>query len=243
MRILIYILVCLLLLAPGSVSTRAGSKKAPATRPLPRNISAKTKQLIIRMRKLDAAEAYDELLRRIKSGNKSYVKVLLYLHPDFKNKRDAFGRTPFFNAVFAEKFSIVKYLARKRAKINIPDMNGDTPLHCAAEEGADKIVEFLLECGLPYYDENKKGRTPIFAAASRGRISVVKVLLDHGDRVNRKDKKGDTPLHLASQQGEKAMVKLLISAGADKNAKNNKGMTPLDLARTPEIKKILQKKQ
>lgn len=242
MRRALYILICFSLLFTGGISTYAGGKKA-AERPLPANLPAKTKQLILRLRKLDSDEAYDELLRSIKTGNKSHVKVLLYLHPEFKNKRDAFGRTPFFNAVFAEKFSIVKYLAKKRAKLNIPDMNGDTPLHCAAGEGADKIVEYLIERGLLYYDENKKGRTPIFAAASRGKISVVQVLLDRGDRVNRKDKKGNTPLHLAAQQGEKAMVELLLSGGADKSAANNKGKKPIDLARTPEIKKILKRKK
>ena len=241
MRHTFNILICYSLLFLGSLSLNAGGKKGTAPRPLPAHLPSKMKQLINRLRKLDDDEAYDELLRSIKSGNKSHVKVLLYLHSDFKNKRDAFGRTPFFNAVFAEKFPIIKYLARKRAKLNIPDMNGDTPLHCAAGEGADKIVEFLIEHGLLYYDENKKGRTPIFAAASRGKISVVQVLLDRGDRVNRKDKKGNTPLHLAALQGEKAMVKLLLSAGADKKAVNNKGATPSDLARTQEIRKIIKR--
>lgn len=242
MKFATYILICITLLSTSGILTYAGEKKV-AQRPLPANLATKTKQLILRLRKLDSDEAYDELLRSIKTGNKIHVKVLLYLHPEFKNKRDAFGRTPFFNAVFAEKFSIVKYLAKKRAKLNIPDMDGDTPLHCAAGEGADKIVEYLIERGLLYYDENKKGRTPIFAAASRGKISVVQVLLDRGDRVNRKDKKGNTPLHLAAQQGEKAMVELLLAGGADKKAANNKGKTPFDVARTTEIKRILKSKR
>ncbi|NOY75950.1 MAG: ankyrin repeat domain-containing protein [Kiritimatiellaeota bacterium] len=240
MKSILFITFCLML-ALSSVSLTAGGKEEPAVRPIPAGVPAKTRQLISRMRKLDSDEAYDELLRSIRNGNKTLVKVILFLHPGFKNKRDAFGRTPFFNAVFAEKFPIVKYLARVRAKLTIPDMNGDTPLHCAAGEGADKIVEFLLDHGLLYYEENKKGQTPIFSAAFRGKISVVKVLLERGDRVNRKDKKGNTPLHLAALNGEKAMVKLLLAADADPHAENYKGSTPMDVARTPEIKKIIEK--
>ena len=237
------IIACITISLLSGAFLSAGGKKAPAARPIPAGVSAKTRQLISRMRKLDSDEAYDELLRSIKNGNKTHVKVILYLHPEFKNKRDAFGRTPFFNAVFAENFSIIKYLARVRAKLSVPDMNGATPLHCAAGEGADKIVEFLLEHGLLHYEENKKGQTPIFSAAFRGRISVVKVLLERGDRVNRQDKKGNTPLHLAALHGEKAMVKLLLSHRADPHAQNYKGFTPIDVARTPEITKILKRKR
>ena len=164
------IIISFSILVACSMCVDASGKKKSAIRPIPAGVSAKTRLLISRLRKLDSEEAYDELLRSIKNGEKTQVKVLLFLHPDFINKRDPFGRTPFYNAVFAENFPIVKYLARIRAKMTIPDMNGDTPLHCAAGEGADKIVAFLLEHGLLYYEENKRAQTPLFPAAHRGKV-------------------------------------------------------------------------
>ena len=207
---------------------------------IPLGVSVKIKKIISSLRKLNSDEAYDELLRSIKNNNKTYVKVILFLHPTFKNKQDAFGRTPFYNAVFAENFSIIKYLVRVHSNLNSPDIIGNTPLHCAAGEGAVKIVEYLLDHGLLFYEENKKGQTPIFLATLRGRISVVKVLLKRGDRLNRNDKKGNTPLHIASLQGKTAMVKLLLLNGADPHVKNFRGKTPIDLSRSPEIFKIFK---
>ena len=204
-------------------------------------ISPEIQKEIDEIKKLSEDEAFAELDRSVKMGNKTRLMVTLYVYPKLLNRKDRFGRTPLYNAVFAQKEDIVHYLLSKRASVSTPDAFADTPLHRAAAGSSAKIVEMLLKYGAHFYTKNKKGRTPIFNAASQGRIEIAKVLLDAGDNVHRKDSKGDTPLHLAAFKGKTKMVKFLLQHGADADAKNKKGKTPAELTRSPEIREMLKR--
>ena len=197
-------------------------------------------QIIIdRIKKLSEDEAFADMDRTIKMGNKMRLQVLLYVYPKLKNRQDTFGRTPLYNAVFAGHLELVKYLLNKRANVSIPDVYGDTPLHRAAADGSSDILDLLMKSGALYYAKNKKGRTPLFNAALHGEVEAAKLLLKAGDRINRQDKYGDTPLHLAAFKGDSTMVKFLLANHADRTKGNNKGQTPVNLAKNAEIKKLL----
>lgn len=204
-----------------------------------RKIPPEVQVIIDRIKKLSEDEAFEDMDRTIKMGNKTRLQVLLYVYPSLKNRQDPFGRTPLYNAVFAGHLDLVKYLLAKRANFAIADVDGDTPLHRAAADGYTDIMEILMKYGAHYYSRNKKGRTPLFNAALNGEVDAAKLLLKEGDRINRQDKYGDTPLHLAAFKGSVKMVKFLLENGADTTKKNIKGQTPYDLARNPEVKKLL----
>lgn len=206
-----------------------------------RKIPPELQIMIDRIKKLSEDEAFADMDRTIKMGNKSRLQVLLYVYPKLKNRQDTFGRTPLYNAVFAEQLELVKYLLSKRADFTTPDIDGDTPLHRAASDGSSDIIELLMKYGAHYYSKNKKERTPLFNAALHGEIEAARLLLKAGDRINRQDKYGDTPLHLAALKGSSKMVKFLLDNHADLTKKNKKGQTPADVARNAEIKKLLTK--
>ena len=199
-------------------------------------------KLIAEIKMLNEQEAFAELERTINAGNKDRLKVILYLFPQLLNKQDKFQRTPLFNAAYANKFELVKYLVSKKANISTPDVNGDTPLHVAASEGLKPIVEYLIQKGALIYTQNKKGETPLYKAVSMGELEVVSYLISKGAGVDVQDKKGNTTLHRAAYKGHEDMVKFLIQAGARKTAVNKNGQTPADVTKNENIRKMLQKK-
>jgi len=203
-----------------------------------RKIPPELQKLIDRIKKLSEEEAFEDMDRTIKMGNKTRLKVTLYIYPALLNRQDTFGRTPLYNATYAEQLDLVTYLLSKHAKVAIADVDGDTPLHRAAADGSVKILKQLLKRGALYYAKNKKGRTPLFNAALHGEVEVAKVLLDIGDRINRQDKYGDTPLHLASLKGKGKMVEFLLGQSADFSIRNKKGKVAADLAKKPSVKKL-----
>jgi ankyrin repeat protein len=229
MKILIILILTSFLFCSLSVSAQDKAEK---------KIPPEIQELIDSIKQLSEDDAFEDMDRSIKMGNKNRLKVTLYVYPDLLNKQDEFGRTPLYNAVFAGKLELVKYLLSKRAKVTIPDVNGDTPLHRAAAEGPKEIVENLLKWKALYYTKNKKGRTPLFNAALQGETATAEVLLEAGDKINRVDKYGDTPLHLASLKGKGEMVTFLLEKGADYTIKNKKGKTPEDVAKNDKVKRV-----
>ena len=204
-------------------------------------ITPEMQKIIDQMKKLSDDEAFADMDRTIKMGNKTRLMITLYVHPKLLNRQDKFGRTPLYNAVFAQHEDIVRYLLAKHADLGIKDVLGYSVLHRAAAGGSKPIVELLLKCGAKYYVKDKKKRTPLFNAALQGRVEAAEVLLDAGDKINRQDANGDTPLHLAALKGKKMMVEFLLKKGADISIENKKGEKPADVAKTAEIKALLTK--
>ena len=117
------------------------------------------------------------------------------------------------NAAKAENIYDVKRHLAAGADVNVKDMNGNTPLHSAAEKGHKEIAELL----------------------------IAKGLLFKGADVNAKNDGGITPLHGAAIGGQKEIAELLIAKGATVNAKANDGRTPLDWSANGEIADLLRK--
>ena len=65
---------------------------------------------------------------------------------------------------------------------NIPDNEGNTPLHFAAQAGHVEIVSFLLNKVRTIQVDpiNQQGFTPLMKAALQGRIKCSKLLLFSG---------------------------------------------------------------
>lgn len=105
-----------------------------------------------------------------------------------------------------------------------------TPLHSAARNGHEQILQFLLDRNWKCSSSRgSDGETPLHEAVSNKFYKGVELLLKNTNDcdVNAVDHEGDSPLHRARQL---EIVEILLSAGAKNDKKNNEGETPSFLA-------------
>jgi ankyrin repeat protein len=154
----------------------------------------------------------------------------------------------------------VKSSPEQREDAGARDENGNTPLHRAAGDGSQRIVELLLAQGADVNARNKDGQTPLDLAAdmssyvvtfemsgpglndpdvetARRRIenpksyALGKLLIAHGADVNAPpDGEGRTPLLVASAASNEDLAELLVQKGARVKVKEPDGTTPLHYA-------------
>jgi len=119
---------------------------------------------------------------------------------------------------------------RQGAYVNTSTMNGNTPLHLAAQEGHLPVVCKLLLHGADIDETDKEGMTPLMKAVVAGHAGVVTCLLDHGASPEARDRYGRTPLILAAAYGSPSLVRLLLDRGASPVQHDKQGNTPLMVA-------------
>lgn len=120
------------------------------------------------------------------------------------------------SAIEKNNLNMVKILIAKRASVDAPDENGETPLMLAAKYGATKICEFLLEKGASIETADKSGFTAIFSAAGFHQQEVVRLLLDRGAKTQIKGITVDDSvslMHTAANAGDVEILKMLLSRG------------------------------
>ncbi len=145
------------------------------------------------------------------------------------------GETILHMTVRLGKFKIVEFLIEQKANLNAQDAEGNTPLHCAAEQpywyekSSLQISNMLLESGADSNVKNKQGMTPLHLAAKAGNAAMVKVLLKYSER-EPKNLRLETPMHLAAKHKKTDVLLLLIEAGCNVNVQTDDLNTPLHYA-------------
>ncbi len=84
--------------------------------------------------------------------------------------------------------AVVDFLLAKRAKCNVADAEGLTPLHEAAGSGtqgmnADKRAKALLAAGADPFLKNKQGKTPYELAVEKKNRSLAEILVESASRL------------------------------------------------------------
>jgi len=97
---------------------------------------------------------------------------------------------------YADVGQVLKLLAR-RAKPNVRDKDGKTPLHSAAAYGQVEIIRALLERGADVNAASTFEYTPLHEAASHRQTAAARVLLEAGADANAAASNGTTPLYAA----------------------------------------------
>ncbi|CAG8421930.1 unnamed protein product [Penicillium salamii] len=117
---------------------------------------------------------------------------------------------------------------------------GVSPLHCAAYQGNDEMVEFLLQNGAKVNEIAADGRTALHMATQNGHRGCIKLLFSGRANPQIVDQEGDSCLHIAvGTVTDESTVPLLVKHKVDVNFQNPKtGTTALHLAvefRRPRI--------
>jgi uncharacterized protein len=121
-------------------------------------------------------------------------------------------------AVYHVDYELLGALISKKAKVNVTNEFGSTPIAEAANLGDARMVRMLLDAGAEPEGANQDGRTALMRAIKRGELPVVEMLIKAGANVNAMEKShNQTPLMWAAAAPKNAgeMVKLLVSKGAD----------------------------
>lgn len=150
-----------------------------------------------------------------------------------------------------DKPEFIRALINLGADPNIPDKNGNTPLHVSVELGflmcATKIMEkanYTTEKSKELKIDliNDQGMTPLHLAVRKNNLNMVKKLLDNGSSVKLAESKhGYNVLHIAVEEKAKDIVLFLLENTSIKvNGKNTSGHAPLHLACAMELKEIIE---
>ncbi|POO02443.1 Transmembrane protein [Trema orientale] len=151
------------------------------------------------------------------------------------NEKNELGETALFTAAERGYLDVVKELLQYSTKegISMKNRSGFDPLHIAASQGHQAIVQVLLDHD-PELSKTtgQSNATPLISAATKGHASVVKELLSKDSsmlEISRSN--GKNALHLASRQGHVDIVKMLLKKDPQLARRTDKkGQTALHMA-------------
>ena len=116
--------------------------------------------------------------------------------------KDGSGATSLLLATRLNHVPMVKYLVEQKANTSITTLNGVTPLHYAADNGNEELIEYLLNhsASLPDYLKLKtKGEIFLFPPfSSFCLLFLISLLKKDGDMMSIQDNAVGSPLHWAA---------------------------------------------
>jgi len=197
------------------------------------------RSLLAHKANVNLCDAYKRtaLFFAVDSKSKRCVELLLAANADI-NWADHNGRT----ALYWAGVAIAHCLVKAGAEVNTQDSCDVTPLHRAAEQGFDQLLQTLLHLRASLESKNKSGKTPLFVAVVNKHLTCAKVLLDAKAIPNTKRWNGEPLLHVATKKSFGAkFVTLLLNHRADVSSVNSNGDTALHVVKYSNSAKELLK--
>lgn len=134
--------------------------------------------------------------------------------------------------------------------INEKDLEGNTPLHHAAQNGRRDLLASLIAAGATVNSQNNAGETPLLKFLRTGEFHPASVasFLDRNADPNLAAKDGFTPMSFAASSActsydfsaKLSVLRALIERGGDMNRADSSGRTALHFAATARPTKALE---
>jgi ankyrin repeat protein len=150
------------------------------------------------------------------------------------------SRPEIVSAIVDGDLARFRVLVADGAAVTEADRFGWLPIHRAAANNREEMIDLLVERGSPLEERGTDEWTPLHLACVSGSAKAVAALVRAGADVNSVAKSGNTPLHLAVMTPPATaaaavgltleIVGLLLGAGADAQALNSRGRTAGDIA-------------
>lgn len=167
---------------------------------------------------------YMPLHEAVENGNVEVIVWLINHGADLNAKIARKALTPLLLAVCYTKAPankiIVDLLLKKGANLDDKDLQGNTALHIATQQGKLEIIKSLLNYPVNIYATNKVRENILHIAVQNGNSRIIKILLladKENVNLNKYDAIGLTPLHIAILNGYPSTIVCLIQADADVN--------------------------
>jgi len=161
------------------------------------------------------------------------VYRLLKADSSLINHTDLMERTALHLAAMTDAVEVVEVLISCGANPEVGDHHGWTPLHHAASQGHERVMEIFLEDMTAKVNlKNQDGNTPLHYAVRKPMTQkIMELFKQRGAQFNSQNDDGDTPLHHNCAFGTDSLTtRLLVRYGAEVNITNNNGETCLHWA-------------
>ncbi|KAI1205157.1 ankyrin [Annulohypoxylon truncatum] len=139
--------------------------------------------------------------------------LLEYITPDLLNRPGENG--VLHHAAGGYKPENTEFLMQKFTNLqlyNIPDSEGNLPLHYAAKSGnLDAAIALLKQDGIQVDSRNKNGQTALHLATDDNLVDICSRLLKAGANINIKDNGGFTPLALAIRRRFSDIMGIMVN--------------------------------
>jgi ankyrin repeat protein len=168
---------------------------------------------------LDRTQGIELIEKLLKAGANPNMQLKLFPpHRSLRDDRGAdtlltIGSTPLIRAAKAGDVPAIRLLLAAGANVDLPTINGITPLLAAAGNGSSGL--------------DTRGRYKTEAQA----VESAQLLLAAGANVNARDRGGQTALHGAANWGFNSLIRVLAAGRADLQAKDSQGRMAVDLTR------------
>lgn len=114
--------------------------------------------------------------------------------------------------------------------VDCTDINGNTALHIAIDNGHSDIIQFLLEKGANVNAKKTTGYAPLHMAVYSGQLDLIKDLIAKNADIQAVTNEGNTALHIAASYDYVEIAQHLVNKGIEVLKENEFGQDALAVA-------------
>ena len=137
------------------------------------------------------------------TGNFAFFNWLRVFEPDrpwvyfYAHKYSSSFARPLYYASYCGLLDATRNILGDGADMEVEDGDHRIPLHAAASQGHEIVVQLLLSNGVDINGKTPDGNAPLHCAAQHGFTAVIRLLCDYGAEVGALDVENATPLHFS----------------------------------------------